>query len=124
MTLRAICKREMERIPRNLAGGPDNPSDLRGYVDAFERHCANETHAKRVIDSLIETCQFYPRIAEIVTMCKAIDPLEGGVLPPGCAKCGGEAWVAGEINGHECAMRCDCERGKYLRARDRERRVA
>lgn len=45
-------------------------------------------------------------------------------LPPGCKVCHGHPWVSGEINGHECAMRCDCERGKYLRARDKERRAA
>ncbi len=117
MTLRAICKRELERIPRNLVGGPDNSSDQRAYVDAFERNCVNETHAKRVVDSLIETCTFYPKIADIVTMCKSIDTRAGETLPAGCATCKGELWIVVTRGTYEGTSRCSCERGRFLAAR-------
>lgn len=124
MTLRKICQRELERIPSNLVNGPETASDIRLYVDAFERNCVSEMHAKRVVDSLVEICQFYPKIADIVTMCKSIDARAGETMPPGCQTCNGEHWIIITRNGAQGTARCSCERGRFLAARDRERSPA
>lgn len=49
---------------------------------------------------------------------------EESKLPSGCLKCGGSDWVIVSRGMYEGAARCDCERGQYLAARDRERRAA
>ena len=100
--------------------GPDNDNDRKAYIDAFEKHARSEVHAARVIDSLIETCQFYPRIPELIDACNYIG---GDALPPPCGVCGGEPWVSvTSPEGIDYAGRCGCERGIFLKRRDRERR--
>lgn len=125
MTLRQACAKQLDRIPKNLPGAPDSDSDKKLYLGAFEKHARSESHAQRVIDSIVESAVFYPKIPELIEACEYIS---GDNLPTGCPICHGEPWISGtkKFKGREydCAVRCSCERGKYLLARDRERQVA
>lgn len=123
MSLKQVCKEQLKRLPANLPNGPESDTDRRCYLEAFERHARSETHATRVIDSLIETSMFYPKIPELVAACEYI---AGDAVPGGCPVCRDEPWVTGEreVRGEKvtAAGRCNCDRGRYFAARDAERK--
>lgn len=112
-----IAKQQMRRC----AGMPAQPTDevaLRERVRALRNHSRTEKHTQKIIDSLLETCQFFPTVADIV---QASGYISEGDTPGGCDQCAGEPWVAVKRGAYDASVRCNCERGKYLRARDRER---
>ena len=119
-----IAKEQLSRL-RGMPGDPKEAEDLAAALKERRRALLNgarsEVHARRIVDSLLDTCQFFPTVSEIREACEYI---AGDVLPDGCAECRGAPFVTVTRNGVEGAGRCSCERGRYLAARDRERKVA
>lgn len=118
--------KQMARL-RGMPGEPRDPDTLKPAlqerVKALTARARSEVHATRVVDSLVESCQFWPTVAEIVTACEYIS---GDSLPPGCPACSSDPWIhtEREVRGQlvNVSSRCDCERGRYFAARDKERR--
>src|SRR5258708_1163055 len=89
--MRSICAQALKRIPTNIAGKPETEDERRSYIDAFAKYVKSPLHAQQVVDLLIETCEFYPKVSQIVTTCQQV---EGSMeLPPGCPRCNGDAYV-------------------------------
>lgn len=109
---------------RRFAGMPGQPTDeiaIKERIKALERSARSETHAVRIVDSLLETNQFFPTVSDIT---QAAEYIGAENLPQSCEKCKGEPFVIREHNGAEYAVRCTCERGQYLKRRDKERAAA
>lgn len=118
--LRTACAQQLKRIPSNLPNKPETEDDRKTYLETFAKYAKSPIHAQQVMDVLIETCEFYPKVSQIVTMCQQIS---GSMeLPPGCSRCNGDPYVVIERNGTDVAARCECQRGKFLSAMDQARR--
>lgn len=109
---------------RRCGGMVAQPSDdvaLAERVSTLERCSRSEEHCQRIIDSILHTNQFFPTVSDLV---QASEYISGESTPQGCGRCAGANWVVVVRNGYDGAARCDCERGRYLANRDRERKAA
>jgi hypothetical protein len=117
---RKIAKEQLRRCG-GMPGQPDDEVAIDESIKALTGAARSKTHARRIVDSLLAQSQFFPTVAEILTTAEQI---EGDELPAGCRECRGDPWITGERSGVSCAVRCSCERGRYLAARDAEKRGA
>lgn len=109
---------------RRCAGMPGQPTDeiaIKERIKALCRFSRSETHLQRIMDSLVNTNQFFPTVSDIRD---ASEYISGDSVPNGCQRCSGEPFVSIQRGIYSAAVRCECERGKYLAARDREKKSA
>lgn len=104
----------------------------REVVDALMRNCQSGEHAETVVTQFLETARDPKNAtAELVAIARATATAEQP--PAGCERCylGPDldtgvvryaAHVSRTVAGYDVAGRCECVRGRWLAAKDAERR--
>jgi hypothetical protein len=119
-------KKHCAELIRRCAGLDFFPSDMvvrEVLVDALQRHAASDAHAERIVRQWLENERKAPMPADIVQLARDVSPDADGNVPGGCQECRGEPFVVSETDGRSGARRCSCERGRFLQAKDDERRL-
>lgn len=123
------CRKVFGAIPLIRSLTKDGKAEI---IAALLRNCRSNEHATQVLREFGEGVHdWHNPIAELVEIAKRTTPQEQP--PDGCDKCyeytneqtGKSVWAAHiEVvrNGYFCAVRCECPRGKWLEAKDAERR--
>lgn len=105
----------------------------REWLNVLMRNCQSDEHAAQTMDRFItETVTCENPLATFASLARS--GWKSDVPPPGCSECelgadidtGEMRWaphVMGERNGYTYAMRCKCERGRWLYSRDAERKA-
>lgn len=116
------CKR-LAAVPVLMPTTTDGKREIR---EALLRHCQSNEHATATVTAFLEnSIECRNIVAELVQIARASRRADDP--PPGCDRCWlgpdpytGEARWAAHVqvnrNGFECAVRCTCERGKWLAA--------
>jgi hypothetical protein len=73
---------------------PETADGLKIRIETLQKRAKSESHATAVIAKLIETKQFCPTPAEIVTACEEMGVPEQQAMraDPDCRLCGGSGW--------------------------------
>lgn len=112
-----FCKKQIGRLSCFASTFPRTDDGILELVSTLWGVAHTEDHATRTVDALCKSSQFCPTPAEIRAAAEQ-QPLHEA-MPGGCKICNGSEWVIDEANNG--VRRCTCERGQYLRAKDRER---
>lgn len=132
---REKAQEQAARLMANPMLAPQSKEGKKEIVDCLLRHCQGEEHAADVMTRFLDTARD-PRnlTAEIAAMARETQTAEEA--PAGCFGCEiGEDPNTGEMRwashvprdgkgGISCAVRCECDRGLWFTAKDRERAQA
>jgi hypothetical protein len=131
---RDFARAQGKRLQASPMMAPQSKEGVREIVDCLMRHCQSEEHAERTItaflDGATEPKNLTAELAAIARRSQIPDQ-----LPAGCPRCflgpdvdsGEVRWAAhvpGVRGGYSVALRCECERGEWLAAKDQERKAA
>lgn len=126
-----FCKTQVGRLSVTPLFAPKTRQAGEDWLNTLMCHCQSNDHAERVMTQFLENCtEAKNPLAEIVIIARETERHDEP--PPGCSECelgpdettGEMRWAAhigGERNGVSCAVRCVCDRGKWLLAKDVER---
>jgi hypothetical protein len=90
---RKLCQDFLSMRMRPDLTSSEGKNQMRLIVDAIEAKARSISHAQRVHDSLMETCQFFPTVADIANACEYTpDDSAFTSLRESCAFCGGSGW--------------------------------
>lgn len=95
---------------------PNGKNTMRLIVDALETRSRSESHANRVHASLMQNCQFFPTVADIVNACEYTpDDGQYASMRAECKLCEGTGWrtAGGEFGttaAYPCQHRSDQQR--------------
>lgn len=94
-----IERKTATELIRRFGGMPMTPDkDGMGLrIDTLERHARSESHARAVVESLVESCQFFPTCADVVQMCASVeDPASNAARSraKACPHCMGDGWIS------------------------------
>lgn len=129
---RDIAKKQAKRIAANPMLTPQSEQGVTELVDCLMRNCTSPEHAERTMTVFLDTARD-PRNLTAELADAARQSRQDVAFPPGCSRCTlmpdehtGEPRYASHvpartIGGYDCVVRCGCERGQALRARDRQR---
>jgi hypothetical protein len=101
-------------------------------VGSLVRNCVDVAHASRTVTMVLDSSPDPKNLIAEIRRCAAETQDRQQILPDGCERClmspdpntGAPRWSAhvyGEKRGYSCAIRCSCERGRWLERRDQER---
>lgn len=117
------------RLRGALKMGDQAPVKIEDEVAAaLLRHVRGTEHLQRVVVELIETCSWYPSVAEVVKAAretaKVVEPEDGtgsrDYVAMGCADCGWTGYRIVRRGGYEGAAPCACLREGRMEARPAE----
>jgi hypothetical protein len=129
------ARAQAARLQANPILAPQSDAGRTELIDCLMRNCQSSEHCAAAMTALLDGSIEFPREMETTTARLAFCARRlqiAETAPAGCDRCylgpdvttGEIRWYAhvpGERNGYTYAARCDCERGKWLAARDRER---
>ena len=122
LTIPALVRR-LAALP--LPFGAD-PSTLgKELVTALKTRARDLEHARRIVERILETAETCPTPAQLAAVAANVDP-DNGRMPPACKLClenGGYYVHTERIIGSKrvnFSGRCQCPRGRFLAAKDRE----
>jgi hypothetical protein len=119
------CRRAFAAIP--LLASLDDAGKLQ-IVETLLDHCQSDEHVTATLRQFVENAlNWHNPVAELVAIARAT--YRPDRPPPGCPECEIKdphqidwvPFVIREVNGRSVGMRCACDRGRWLAARDRER---
>ena len=125
-----IAKQLVNEHWMGLRSIPEQRVVVQLAIDALARHARSEGHAKRVCESIRDTCQFWPSVAEVTQACEYTpDDVLLARTRSGCQWCNGDAYISTDgPYGLSYALPCghdgrhsDRDRGMTLTASQAER---
>jgi hypothetical protein len=126
------CKRQVARLALVPVFRPPTKAAVEGWVNCLMRHCQDDAHAERAMTAMLETVvETTNPLAQFCAIARQL--LDHGKPPAGCDRCFvGPDGTTGEVRwaahvsfdppggGNSYAARCDCARGQWLSAREKQ----
>lgn len=133
------CRNQIARLSTVPLYVPSGDAALlktwtREWLSVMQNNCQSDEHCAAAMSALLtETIHCENPLASFVAIARST--WSGDQAPPGCDRCrigpdlttGEMRWashVSAERNGCDCAVRCDCARGRWLAVKDGERKAA
>lgn len=117
------CEEQVARL-RWLNYVPHDERELAAMLSELGNalRCVSDdnAHAQRIVDAWLRDRSDRPTPADLKPFAVQTRQKEAGP-PNGCTVCHGAPHVIVTIRGVSAATRCECARGQYLAAKDRER---
>ena len=131
---RQDAQQQAKRLQSCPMLAPQSDEGRKEIVDCLMRHCQSAEHAQAVMTQFLDEAIHVQGPVTAWLAASARQTRKSDQAPTGCARCwlgpdfntGEVRWaahVSTDRDGISFAMRCDCERGQWLKIRDGERRA-
>jgi hypothetical protein len=129
---RETARAQAKRLQSSPMLAPQSDDGRKEIIDCLMRNCDDAEHAESTMTQVLDNCDD-PRNLTAEIRAAAVATLHRSEsVPDGCDVCrlmpdpltGAARWMAHvpfERNGYSYAVRCNCERGRWLKRRDHER---
>ncbi len=129
---KACCLKQVKRLAVAPLFRPTTEQAAKDWLDTLMRHCQSDDHAEAVMTEFLSTATDSQNpLADMAAIARRTEKHD--IAPPGCWRCeigpdvetGEMRWahhVPTEVRGYTCAGRCQCARGEWLAAKDKERK--
>ena len=124
---RQVAQRQAARLQACPMLVPQSDEGRREVVDSLLRNCQSEEHCVAVLTEFLDTALHVQNVtAELAAIARRTQ--RSDQAPAGCAQCdlgpdpfsGEQRWAA-HLAEERGARRCECDRGRWLAAREHER---